>query len=195
MNLSDLLNSPLMGGVVKNVASQLGLEEGQATSAITTAIPVLLGGMGKNAQTPEGAESLNYALESKHDGSLLTNLLGLNTAELEKDGNGILGHVFGNNVSNVQANVAKKSGISVGKAGSLLAMIAPIVMGYLGKEKRDNNVGAGDLGGLLGSILGGGTEQSATKSGGGIMDMLTGFMDKDNDGSAIDDIFDMFKKR
>ena len=93
MNLSDLLNSSVGQSIVKSVAGQFGLDEYQASAAVNTAIPVILGGLNKNVQTPEGAESLNNALESKHDGSLLDNLggiLGGNVGDLLQDGGGIL---------------------------------------------------------------------------------------------------------
>jgi hypothetical protein len=33
-------------------------------------------------------------------------------------------------------------------------MLAPVIMGYIGREKQQNNVGAGGLGDLLGEFLG-----------------------------------------
>lgn len=196
MNLSDIIASPMGQSIVKNVAGQLGVDESQASSAIGAAIPVILGGMGKNVQTQEGAVSLNNALETKHDGSLLDNLSGMlsnNASELQQDGDGILNHVFGSNKSQVESGLSQKTGISMAKIGPLLAMLAPVVMAYLGKEKKANNVNAGGLNDLLGGMLGGGTQQGT--GGGGIMDMVSGFLDKDKDGSALDDIFDMFTKR
>lgn len=196
MNLSDLLNSPIGQSIVKNVAGQFGLDENQASAAVNTAIPVILGGLNSNAQTPEGAASLNNALESKHDGSLLDNLGGLlgggNITDLLQDGGGILGHVFGNNVNAVENGVAQKTGISTDKIGPIIKMLAPIVMAYLGKEKTTNNVNAGGLGDLLGGLLGGGQQKS---SGGGIFDMVSGLLDQDKDGSALDDIIGMFTKK
>ncbi len=197
MNLSDLLNSSIGQSIVKNVAGQFGLDERQAASAVNVAVPVILGGLNRNAQTPEGAASLNNALEAKHNGSLLDNLGsvlgGGNITDLLQDGGGILGHVFGNNVNTVENGVAQKTGISADKIGPIIKMLAPVVMAYLGKEKRTNNVNAGGLGDLLGGLLGGGAQQR--RSGGGIFDMVSGFLDKDKDGSAIDDIFDMFNKK
>ena len=197
MNLADLLNSSIGQSIVKNVSGQFGLDERQAASAVNVAVPVILGGLNRNAQTPEGAASLNNALESKHDGSLLDNLGsvlgGGNITDLLQDGGGILGHVFGNNVPVVENGVAQKTGISADKIGPIIKMLAPIVMAYLGKEKSTNNVNAGGLGDLLGGLLGGGAPQK--RSRGGIFDMVSGFLDKDKDGSAIDDIFDMFTKK
>ena len=196
MNLSDLLNSSIGQSIVKSVAGQFGLDENQASAAVNTAVPVILSGLNRNVQTPEGAASLNNALESKHNGSLLDNLgsiLGGNVDELQQDGGGILGHVFGDNVGAVQNGVAQKTGISMDKIGPIISMLAPIVMAYLGKEKSSNNLNAGGLGDLLGGLLGGGQQQKS--AGGGIFDMISGMLDKDKDGSALDDIMDMFTKR
>ena len=41
------------------------------------------------------------------------------------------------------------AGIDSGTAGQLLTQLAPLVMGALGKAKREANLSANDLGGLL----------------------------------------------
>ena len=194
MDLSELLNSAIGQSIVRNVAGQLGVNENQASSAVNMAIPAILAGMTRNARSQDGAVSLNNALEKKHDGSLLENLSGMlqgHTSELQSDGDGILGHVFGNNRTAVEQGIAKKSGINLSKIGPLLAILAPIVMAYLGKEKRQTNTGAGGLGDLLGGLLGGATQQRST-SGGGLMDMLGGILDKDGDGNPLDDLLGGF---
>lgn len=193
MDLSELLNSPMGQSIVKSVAGQLGMNEKEASGVVNMAVPALLAGMTRNAQSSDGAESLNKALETKHDGSLLNNLSGIlqgNTKELQQDGNGILGHVFGNNLSSVEQGISQKTGVSMNKVTPLLAMLAPVVMAYLGKQKRQTNTGAGGLGDLLGSLLGGGQQKS--RSGGGIMDMLGSTLDKDGDGNPLNDILGGF---
>ena len=194
MDLSELLNSAIGQSIVRNVAGQLGVNENQASSAVNMAIPAILAGMTRNARSQDGAVSLNNALEKKHDGSLLENLSGMlqdHTSELQSDGDGILGHVFGNNRTAVEQGIAQKSGVSLSKIGPLLAIVAPIVMAYLGKEKRQTNTGAGGLGDLLGGLLGGATQQRST-TGGGLMDMLGGILDKDGDGNPLDDLLGGF---
>src|SRR5690554_5426790 len=191
MDLSELLNSSAGQSIINNVASQLGLNQNEASTSVSTAMPAILAGMTKNAQSKEGAESLNRALNKKHDGSLLDNLSGMlqgHAGELQQDGDGILGHVFGNRRSALEQGIAKQAGISSGKAGSLLATLAPIVMAYLGKEKRQANAGAGGLGDLLGGLLGG----QQGKSGGGVLGMLGNALDKDGDGNPLNDLLGGF---
>lgn len=192
MDLSELLNSPMGQSIVNSVAGQFGMNQKEASGVVNMAIPAILAGMTRNVQSADGAESLNRALESKHDGSLLDNLSGIlqgHTQELQQDGNGILGHVFGNNLAGVEQGISQKTGLSMNKIGPLLAILAPIVMAYLGKQKRQTNTGAGGLGDLLGGLLGG---QQKGRSGGGIMDMLGSALDKDGDGNPLNDILGGF---
>ena len=195
MDISELLNSSIGQSIVQNVAGKLGMNPNEASSAVKTAIPTILAGMTRNAQSKEGAESLNRAIESKHDGSLLENLSGMlqgHTQELQKDGDGILGHIFGNKRSVVEKNISQKTGVSNDKIGPLLSTLAPIVMAYLGKEKKQSNAGVGDLNSLLSGLIGG---SQNSKSGGGIMNMISGVLDKDGDGDVMDDLVNMFGKK
>jgi len=194
MDLSELLNSSIGQSIVRSVAGQLGVNEQQASGAVNMAIPAILAGMTRNAQSQDGADSLNNALESKHDGSLLDNLTGMvegHPQQLQSDGDGILGHVFGNRRAAIEQGIAQKSGISMNKIGPLLAILAPIVMAYLGKEKRQTNTGAGGLGDLLGGLLGGGDQQQS-RSGGSVMDILGDLLDKDGDGNPLNDLLGGF---
>ena len=197
MDLSELLSSPVGQSIVQSVAGQFGMNENEASGVVNMAVPALLAGMTRNVQSSDGAASLNRALESKHDGSLLDNLSGMlqgHTQELQQDGSGILNHVFGNNLAGVEQGISQKTGVSMNKIGPLLAILAPIVMAYLGKQKRQTNTGAGGLGDLLGGLLGGG-QQTGRSSGGGIMDMLGSALDRDGDGNPLNDILGGFLGR
>lgn len=194
MNLTELLNSPIGQTIVKNVGGQFGMDEKETSGVVNMALPAILAGMTKNAQSKEGAESLNKALELKHDGSLLDNLSGMlqgHSQELEKDGSGILGHVFGDKLPTVAQGISQKTGVSSNKITSMLATLAPIVMAYLGKEKRQTTASSGGLGELLGGLLGGAAPQKG-RSSGGIMDMLGDALDIDGDGNPLNDILGGF---
>jgi hypothetical protein len=75
-------------------------------------------------------------------------------------------------------------GIDWVMAGMLLSLLAPIVLGALGKSARERGLDPGGLAGMLG-----GEQQAAAKNApGGLMGMLGKFLDKDGDGSVMDDI-------
>ncbi len=62
-------------------------------------------------------------------------------------------------------------------------MVAPLVMGFLGREKKQQGFDAGQLA----SMLGGARDQMATAQP-QAMDMLSGLLDSDGDGSIMDDV-------
>jgi hypothetical protein len=183
--LVDLLNSDLGKTLVSNASQHIGQDKAKTSSALQTALPLILGAMKNNAATPQGAEGLIGALSNKHDGSLLDNLSGLlGDSSILADGEGILGHVFGGKQQHVAQAVSAKSGIDAGSAAKLLQMAAPVIMAYLGKQKRDNNVNDGDgIGNLLGGLLGSGAQKEQS--------LITKILDANGDGSVIDDLLGM----
>ena len=196
-SLEDLLGQEQGSAAIDQISQTAGLDPSTTSSVIQTALPAILGGLANNAATPDGAESLNNALEQHHDGSLLDNLGGLGSMILggdtqaapppQADGGGILGHIFGNSQGQVAQQVSNQTGVSSGQVAQVLMMLAPIVMSYLGRQKQQQGVDSGGLGGLIGGLLGG---QSAAAAG-GIEGMATSMLDRDHDGSALDDIASM----
>ena len=163
---------------------------------------MILGGLANNASDPNGAQSLNNALEQDYsNGGVLNNLGGLGSLIFgggqaaapprEANGGGILGHIFGNNQGQVAQQVSQQTGMNVGQVAQILMMLAPIVMGYLGRQKQQQNVGADGLGGLLGGLLAGGGSPQQASSGNAMTDMASGMLDRDGDGSSLDDIASM----
>ncbi|TYP98730.1 uncharacterized protein DUF937 [Tenacibaculum adriaticum] len=184
----DLLNSPIGKTIINGVAGSTGQDTNKTSGLLTMALPVLMKAMERNAATPQGAEGLMGAL-SKHDGGILDNLGdlfggGVNS-DVIADGGKILGHVLGNKQQGVEQVLSQKSGIDAGSVGNILKVAAPILMGVLGKQSRQNGVSnAGDLGGLLGGLLGG---NSAPQN----QSFLEKILDADGDGSIIDDVAGM----
>jgi hypothetical protein len=210
-SLQDLLGQQQGNEAIDQISGQVGAEPSLVNTAIQAALPAILGGLANNASTPQGAESLDNALANDHDGSILGNLGSLGSLVLDQstptprqaDAGGILGHILGGSQGQVAQDVSQKSGLGMGQVAQILMMLAPIVMGYLGQQKRQQNVGADGLGGLLGGILGGalggGQAAAAPSSGNPMMDMASSMLDSDRDGSALDDIasmaFNYFNKK
>jgi len=198
-SLEQLLGQEKGSEAVEQISQNVGADQSTVNSAIQAALPMLLNGLANNAATPQGAESLNNALEEDHDGGILDNLGGLGSMIFggqqaapppQADAGGILGHILGNNQGQAAEQVSSQTGLGKGQVAQIMMMLAPIVMAYLGRQKREQGVGAGGLGGLLGGLLGGTQTQS---SGNPMMDMASNYLDKDRDGSAMDDIASMAK--
>ena len=205
-SLEDLLGQQQGNQAVEQISQNVGAEPSAVNSAIQAALPMILGSLANNASDPRGAESLNQALEQDHDGSLLGNLGGLGglifggqeaPPPRQADAGGILGHIFGNSQGQVAEQVSNQSGLGKGQVAQILMMLAPIVMGYLGQQKQQQGVGPDGLGGLLGGLLGG--QSAAMPSSGNPVGGSPGWLDRDGDGSSMDDIasmaFDYLKKR
>jgi hypothetical protein len=163
----DLLGSALGGGALSKIAAQLGTDEAGAQSAITAALPQIMGQLHQNASTAEGADTL-HQLIGQYDGSVLDNV-GAHIDSGDADGSqaAIASRVFGAEHEAQINALAGQTGLSPAKAGGLIGMLAPLVLGALSKS----GAGAGGAGGLS-SMLGG----LVAGSGGGIGAMLGGLL-------------------
>lgn len=183
MSLLETLTSQIAGSALEGLSKQLGADQNTTMSAVTAALPMIVGAMAKNTSSEDGAASLANALEKDHDGGILDNLTDFLGSSDNGAGGAILGHVFGNKRSGVEAGLSQMTGLNTGQAGSLLENLAPLVMGQLGRQKKSGGLGVNDLAGLLA-----GESQAAKASSGGAMDLITSLLDQDGDGSMLDDI-------
>lgn len=184
-DLLGTLSQQVGGQAASQISKQLGIDPKLSESAINAALPMLLGAISRNAATAQGAQSLYKALD-QHDGAVLKDpAVTVTNQERIADGQKILGHVFGNRQSGVQQGLSQLSGLNAQQSSQLLAMLAPLVMGALGQTKRSNGLGVDDLA----ALLGGQRQQFDGKLGG-----LASLLDRDGDGSVVDDVLDMGSK-
>ena len=188
----DLLNSDLGKSVITGLAGQTGQDTSKTSDLLTMALPVLTQAMSRNAQaSPQGADSLLNALNnSQHDGGILDNLDGFFNGGVDEsavtDGSNILNHVLGSKQQNVENALSLKSGIDAGTVSQILKMATPLLMGYLGKQQRQNNVSnSSDLGSMLGGMIQGNDPKNEQS-------FLESILDADGDGSIVDDVAGMF---
>lgn len=135
-------------GRIEAIAAQLGVDPAQAQGAIRQAMPLLIGGLARNAATDQGAGALHSAL-GEHAGNDIASVLG---SVLGGSGGGesILGHIFGSRQDQAAQGLGQASGLGSGNAGQLLAMLAPIVMSVLANVSRRQDMSASGLGSVLG---------------------------------------------
>lgn len=146
--LLDAIMNQLDNRAVDQLGQQIGANRDQTSQAIKMALPMILAGLQRNAQSPQGAQSLDRAL-AKHDGSILDNLGGFLNQSGSNDGAKILGHIFGSRRNNMEQGVSKVSGLDGGNVSQLMTMLAPMVMGALGKTRNAQGGGLSALTDLL----------------------------------------------
>ncbi|HWN18257.1 MAG TPA: DUF937 domain-containing protein [Gemmatimonadales bacterium] len=189
MSVLEILQQRLGGQAVEQISQKIGADTGTTGNAIDAALPLLLTALARNATDQSQARSLDAAISQDHDGSVLDDVPGyLNRGETGP-GAGILRHVLGGKQQTVQHGLGQATGLDAGKTGQLLMMLAPLVLGALGRAKQERNLDAGGLSGLLS-----GESNNLKQSAPGVMNTVGRFLDRDGDGSVIDDVGGMLGK-
>lgn len=173
------------GENLSRISRQIGADEGSTATAVQAALPMLLGGLARNSAKPEGAASLANALND-HRGGLFENLGALIGNPESGPGAGILGHIFGDRRTNVEAGVGKATGLDQRQIGKLLTILAPIVMAALAR-KAAPRADAAEADGSLPNILEQESREAAQKAPGGLGGLI-GMLDRDGDGNPLNDL-------
>lgn len=135
MDLSNMLMQQLKGKALEQIASQVWGDSAMTKTIAAKALPMILGQLSKNTETPEGAESLNNALNGH---------LGESKVDVN-DGMKILGHMFGNKDTAVW-EVAKTSGATAAQTEWVMWALSSVVMESLWDQKKAAGwFGANDL--------------------------------------------------
>lgn len=187
-DLFDMLQSQVGESLVGALTDQMsGANRQQTSSGVQGAMSILMSALAKNAQNPKSASALGAALDRDHDGSILDDITGfisgsspINNTKAA-NGAGILGHILGAQQGNAIESLMKVSGLNKGQSTNMLAKLAPIVLGMLGKQKKSQGLDMSGLGSILNSSAVTARKQTPQA------DLLTSFLDRDGDGSIKDD--------
>ncbi|HMQ59130.1 MAG TPA: DUF937 domain-containing protein [Flavilitoribacter sp.] len=187
MNLMDLLQGHLSDDFVDQLSNQIGGADREQTEAAASGVmTTLVSALARNASTNQGASALSNALDRDHDGSILNDVFGMLTGGQAQNsrttnGEGILNHTPGDRQSGAVDMISRLSGLDQGKTGNLMSLLAPVVMGALGKAKQSNGLDAAGIASLLSGTVSA-HQESPT------MGFINKFLDADGDGSIIDDV-------
>ena len=141
-NILGLLQNQLNDNLLTKISGLLGENKSGVTSAVGSALPSILLGLMQKGSEPNGAASLIKMIqEGKHDGGILDNLGsvlggGSATTDFVSSGKNLFGSLFGGKAGGITDIIASVSGISKNAIASLLGILAPIVMGFLGKTLK-----------------------------------------------------------
>src|SRR5690606_27380283 len=158
---------------------QLGTDQTQTVGAVSAALPLLLGALGRNAEQPQGAQALFGALQRDHGGLDLGSVLGavLGSGSEAAAGPAILGHIFGGNQPRAEQALGQATGLGGAQTGQLLALLAPIVLSFLANRSKQQGLDADSLGQILGS-----ERRQLQQQGGAAGGLLGSLLDQDGDG-------------
>jgi OmpA-OmpF porin, OOP family len=160
INLLDMASQVLTPDMVSKAAGLLGESPSGTTKALSGVLPLVLGGMSDHASKPAGAEALLGLLTSgKAGGGTIDNLGSLlgggqQSSDMMSMGSGLIGSMFGDKAGGIANLLSSFAGIKSGSASGLMGMIAPILMGLIGKHLTGAGGGGLNLGALTG-LLGG----------------------------------------
>lgn len=171
MSLLDLITGNAGNQVATDAENKFGISKNQVIALLAVAAPLVISYLKNKSQDSKEAEALNNALDKDHDGSVLDNPSQLQSRQ--EEGGSILSHIFGGDKANVENQLSQNTGISMDKIGPILGMLAPLIMGYIGKQKQSNGVtSGGGLGDLLGGILGNANQEAQGQNTNPINDIL-----------------------
>lgn len=188
-NLLDLLKGQISPDMIGQIAQNLNVDSSQASTAVSAILPSLLGGLMRNAQSEQGASALYSALDRDHDGSVLDDLMGFvtNTSQSEEvnpTNNKIIDHIFQNDRAQVENSLASSSGLGLGNTVKLLTTLAPVVLGFLGRQKTEQGL---DVSGLAQLLFNQRPALQQTNTAQESLGLL-GLLDSNKDGNLMDDI-------
>jgi len=194
MNILDLLQGQMSDGVVEQLSGQIRSDKDRTSAAANGIFATLVSALSRNVANPQSGSSLLGALDRDHDGSVLEDVMGFLSGNNKpqnaraSNGLGILDHVLGGKTDNVLQMVSKSSGLDLLKTGQLMQLLAPMVMGALGKAKKQQNLDQGGLANLLSGTI---NQASQGRQELGIIGKV---LDADGDGNVMDDIAGMGMK-
>jgi len=170
-NILETLFADDNKAAIDELQKNFNLSEKETRVAVEELIPALSRGLQKNTESGPGMDDLLEALRTGKHREYMEKPGTLSAPATTKDGNDILGHIFGDKkVSREVANrVSKKSGLSSTLLKKMLPVVASLVMGALSKK-----------------VLGSGSAVSNNRSSSG--GLLTSLLDSDRDGSIWDDV-------
>jgi hypothetical protein len=167
VNILENVLSASNGGVVKQIASQFGINPDQASAAVSALLPAVAGGL-KEKLASGSASSLSNLISGGSLSKFADDPTSLASPAALAQGNSILTQIFGGgDLTSIATTVAQKVGISSSIVTRMLPIVTVLLGGLLAKRTAGGN---GNLTEILGTIAAGGQ--------GGAMGAVKGFASK-----------------
>ena len=114
------------------------------------ALPMILGSMSNTASKPGGADLITGMLGQMGGSNPMDNLGSFLGSPAAAGGSGMVSSLLGSQMAPIQNAIAQKTGLPPAIVGKVLAIAAPMVIGYIGKMFAGKKVDPQGLTSLLG---------------------------------------------
>lgn len=155
MDILGLIKDKLTDSVIEKVSNFLGEHPENIGSALNSSVPIVLGGIIRNASNDEDTGKVMDVLkDGGHTGEILDDLPNLlsnfdKTQLLITIGTNIFNHFTGSKSNSIVEKLSTLTGIRKTSASSLVGLAAPLVLGALGKVVSKEGLGVSGLTRLL----------------------------------------------
>ena len=184
--------------VIVQLSRQIGAQDpNHVKKAAQVISELLLNAIQRNANHQERGGGLFGAIKKDHDGGILGDLMNVFAGKKQvgnqstMNGVGIVNHLLGKQQLEAAQVISQMSGLDIFKSGVLMQLIAPVIMGVVGQKQKSGGL---DMGGLAEILMGGRQNQQAQQGGGQLGGVLGQLLDRDGDGSMMDDLLSMGMK-
>jgi hypothetical protein len=145
--ISRLLTPDIIG----KMAAAAGMDSATAQTAASAAVPAILGGFANLASKPGGARQLADAVAEQPAGLLASLASAMSGGvRLQEQGSNTLASLLGGGtLGSLVSAVSRFAGIGEGSVRSLMGMLAPVILGVLGREQRASGLDASGLARML----------------------------------------------
>lgn len=147
MNIIKTILGQYGGDIIKGLSQNLGAETDSVEKSVKGALPALVGGLVNKVETKEGAgELFDLLINKEYDGSSLDNIKNLfkgnEGSSLLKNGLGVLPMILGgqSKMGTVLNIAGRLFGGGLNQSQSIFGMLAPVVLSFLGKKLRADNL-------------------------------------------------------
>ncbi|HEV8082273.1 MAG TPA: OmpA family protein [Chitinophagaceae bacterium] len=147
-NILDSVMNLITPNHIDNASQHLGESNAGITKAIGVGLPTILAGLISRVEKGEGSSVLNEAVQADKNPEY-SNVSSLFGGTASGAGTSWLSSLFGSSHNTVTDSIGKYSGIKSSSATSVLGMLAPLVLSFLGRHASTNNLSSGSLSSLL----------------------------------------------
>jgi len=154
MALIDSVQQQLGPNEIGQISQQLGIDPGVAQTAVAAALPMILAGMARHAQQPDGATTLDQAIDAHSNVPTdAARLIATGApADASTGSGGLLGRIFGSHRETVTGSVQQAGGLDADQAKRLVLMLSPILLGILARRQFGGSNAPKSPGALSGTL-------------------------------------------